>query len=141
MAKKIKRYLTKLQNAVIEDLMVGKSKEQKVLKKHGVRLSLYHKWLRNDLFFKELKLRTESVKRDEVFIFARNTAKVAEKLVGLTDKGKGETARRACMDILGYDSRGKDDRSEVDSEGGDEIAMDDETAGKIIGVLADGGRG
>lgn len=141
MGKKIKRYLTKRQKAVIDDLLTGDLDEKGVLKKHRLQMAIYRRWLKDDLFASELRFKIESVKREEVFIFAKNTKTAATKLVQLTESDKSETARRACMDILAYDSKGKDIRVKDESAGGDEIAIDDETAGKIIGVLADGGRG
>lgn len=141
MGKSKKGILTKLQKAVINDLLAGEEEDKEVLKKHGVKLSRYHRWLRSGAFLRAFRLGIEAVKRQEGFYISRNVKKAAEKLVGLTEKGEGETARKACLDILFYDSRIKAIGAKGESDVCEEVELDDETAGKMLRVLAERGEG
>lgn len=134
-----KRYLTVRQKRVINDLIACEKEEMEVLAKHGLRLGTYHKWLRDELYVREMKQRIESVRQQEEFFMALSGFKAAKTLVTLATKGEGETARKACVDVLFYGSKRKSVDVEDDVSVG--IRMDDATAGKVLSVLAERGRG
>lgn len=92
--------LTKRQLAVIDDLFAGDSDESAVLKQHNVSRKLYNKWLADPAFTEQFDQRIVGAYRRSAFEIARNASLAAERLVGLTNSDKGETARKACLDII-----------------------------------------
>jgi hypothetical protein len=97
--------LTKRQFGVLDDLFDGDMDEKAVLERHNVNRRVYCRWLVDEVFGKELRLRIESARRSSEIIIAKAGPKAAEKLVLLTDSEKNqETARKACLDII---SRGQ----------------------------------
>ena len=99
MAKRRKK-LSKKQLAVIDDLFSGELDEQAVLQKHKVNRNVYNRWLANDFFVSEFDRRIMSAHRQSAALIAKYAPLAAAKLVQLTESGKEETARKACMDII-----------------------------------------
>lgn len=95
-----KKKLSKRQLAVMEDLFSGELDEQAVLDKHKVRRSIYNRWLADGDFVEEFDRRIASAHRQSAALIARYAPLAAAKLVQLTESDKGETARKACMDII-----------------------------------------
>ena len=95
-----KKQLSKKQLAVMEDLFSGELDEQAVLDKHKVRRSIYNRWLADGDFVEEFDRRIASAHRQSAALIARYAPLAAAKLVQLTESDKGETARKACMDII-----------------------------------------
>lgn len=95
-----KKQLSKKQLAVMEDLFSGELDEQAVLNKHKVRRSIYNRWLADGDFVEEFDRRIASAHRQSAALIARYAPLAAAKLVQLTESDKGETARKACMDII-----------------------------------------
>jgi len=92
--------LTQRQLAVLDDLFAGKIKEQTILKRHHVPRALYEKWLADERFVSLFERRIEHAYRQSRMILARNASDAAKRLVALTGKDGGETARKACLDII-----------------------------------------
>ena len=153
-----KQKLTKRQLAVIEQLFKGELDEQAVLDKYKVSHNLYKTWLANKDFADELDRRIESSLRQSALLIARYAPLAAAKLVQLTDSENPETARKACLDIISFqtnrESWGKrDDRrgtigdgrrmmdDERAAEGGSEpvqgFALPPDTASRLLSALAE----
>ena len=96
-----KRRLRKRQLAVIDDLFSGKFDEQTVLEKHNVSRNIYNKWVLDKLFDAEVSRRISYAYRQSQSLIARYACFAAAKLVQLTESEKEETARKACLDIIG----------------------------------------
>ena len=92
--------LTRRQLALIEDLFAGESEEQEVLDKHKVGRQLYCRWLADKAFSAQLDQRVAGAYRQSTFLIARHARSAAERLIGLTECQKEETARKACLDII-----------------------------------------
>jgi len=92
--------LTKRQLVVLEDLFTGKDEEETILKRHHVPRALYEKWLANERFVRLFEQRIDHAYRQSRMILARNASEAAKRLVELTQKDTGETARKACLDII-----------------------------------------
>ena len=92
--------LTRRQLAVIEDLFMAELDEQAVLDKHSVSRSLYERWLADEQFTRQFNERVALAYRWSRVILARHAPHAAAKLVELTQCDKGETARKACLDII-----------------------------------------
>jgi hypothetical protein len=94
------RTLTRRQWAVIDDLFAGDLEETGLLEKHNVKRREYERWLADERFTEQLEQRIAHAFRQSRIILARNAPKAADKLVELTAGEKGETTRRACLDII-----------------------------------------
>jgi hypothetical protein len=92
--------LSKKQLAVIDDLFSGELDEQVILDKHKVRRNVYNKWRADGLFASEFDRRIMSAHRQSAALIAKYAPLAAAKLVQLTESEKGETARKACVDII-----------------------------------------
>jgi hypothetical protein len=138
--------LSKLQHAVIEDIFGGESDEQAVLDKHGVGRSLFNKWLADAQFARQFEEQIASAYRQSEIILARYAPLAAAKLVQLTESENQETARKACLDIIGRQNRRQnteDRRQKI--EDGEESAeepeglpeLSEETASRLLAILAE----
>jgi len=153
MAKR--KQLTKRQLAVIEDLFSGELDEQAVLDKHKVSRNVYNKWLAEASFTEQFDQRIAAAYCQSAALIARYAPLAAAKLVQLTESDKEETARKACLDIisvphqLSLGSRligaGKTQASSEppapnpspDTSGGQAQQLSDQTARKLLAILAE----
>jgi hypothetical protein len=132
--------LTERQLAVLEDLFTGRRKEQTVLKRHHVPSVLYEKWLADERFTRQFEQRIASGYRQSRIILARNTPDAARKLVTLAKEGKGETARKACLDIISLQRpagrKTPSDAPPVPEASAPAPDLSPETASRLLAVLA-----
>jgi hypothetical protein len=92
--------LTKKQREVIEDIFTSKLDQQAVLEKHKVSPILYSKWHNDGVFIEYFEKRIASAHRQGAAVIASKASDVANNLVELTKGKQGETARKACLDII-----------------------------------------
>lgn len=92
--------LSSKQFALIEDLLRGELDEPEILDKHKLARRLYRRWLADEAFCEELNQRVAGEYRQSKFLVARYAPSAAARLVKLTECGKEETARKACLDII-----------------------------------------
>ena len=141
------RRLSKRQITVIEELFSGETDEQGVLEKHGINSSTFAKWMRDEMFRRAFEERAAAAWRQSRTILAKYAPLAAAKLVELASKGRGETTRKACLDII---SVGRDDQKRKGrgiEGGGDSGDADREevmefterTASRLLAVLAEEG--
>jgi hypothetical protein len=132
--------LTKRQLAVLEDLFTGRRKEQTVLKKHDVPSVLYEKWLADERFTRQFEQRIASGYRQSRIILARNAPDAAKTLVVLARKGEGETARKACLDIISLQHpagrKTPSDTPPVPETSAPATDLSPEIASRLLAVLA-----
>ena len=132
--------LTKRQLAVLDDLFAGKNEEQTILKRHHVPRALYEKWLADERFVRRFEQRIEHAYRQSRMILACNASEAARRLVELTQKDTGETARKACLDIITRQhSTGRKAPSEVppvQQATASEKDLPPETASRLLAALA-----
>ncbi|MHC4167546.1 MAG: hypothetical protein ACYSWQ_11355 [Planctomycetota bacterium] len=132
--------LSRKQLALIDDLFASELDEQKILDKHKVARHLYRKWVADGQFDDELNHRVADGYRRSTLLLASNARKAAKKLVELAGGDKGETTRKACLDIITMDpSIGlpgtpatADDKAEEPSP------ISPQTASRLLAVLAGG---
>jgi hypothetical protein len=91
--------LTSRQKAVLDDLF---GDESGVLTRHKVEPGAFCEWFGEDAFSTELERRAESANRQAQILLVAYRPKAAEKLINLTGIDKENTARQACLDILGF---------------------------------------
>ncbi len=145
-----KKILSKKQFTVINDIFAGELDEQAVLDKYNVSRNIYNKWQREELFGDEFDRQIAVLNRRGALIIARYAEVAAAKLVQLMDSEKPETARKACLDVIGGRNAnnpglgslaGSAKRAEQSASGGDDSAvvskLAPETAGKLLAVLAE----
>jgi hypothetical protein len=86
---------------VITDLFENGLKEHEVCAKHGLALDELRQWYRDDAFRQEVSLRLFVPVAIARIMLARAAADVASRLVAMTYSDKEETARKACLNIIG----------------------------------------
>jgi hypothetical protein len=134
--------LSKRQLAVIEDLFTSEQDESGVLKKHKVNRILYAKWLADPAFAEQFDQRIAGAYRRSAFKIARSATEAVEELLKLAKSDKGETARKACLDIINMHHSPRDS-APVATSGKNESSspespnLSPETAGKLLAVLAE----
>ncbi len=131
-----RRYLSQRQLTVLDDLFNSKLDEQGVLDKHKVSRNTYERWLSDELFAERFKEHVNSMKRRNELLMAKYSCVAAEKLVRLTGSKKAETARKACLDIIGQPKVAT--KAEKDSTTKPKaVQLSNETASRILAVLAE----
>ncbi len=139
--------LSQRQLDVIEDLFAAELDEQAVLEKHRVNPRLYEKWQADDAFIEQFQRRIAAAYRRSAALLARSAPKAAAKLVQLTQCEKEEIARKACLDIIsmhaewaGGDGQPTEDNRRASPDPVQGFALPDQTASKILALLAEAGQ-
>jgi hypothetical protein len=136
-----RKYLTQKQLAVLDDLFNGELDEQAVLKKHRVRQGTYERWLADEVFTERFGRYINVLTRRSELLLAKSSCDAARKLRDLTKEGKGETARKACMDIMTMPKRISEhlEAAKVSGSGEDKDIpqLSARTASKLLAVLAE----
>jgi hypothetical protein len=130
------KYLSQKQLAVLDDLFNSELDEQGVLEKHKVRRSTYERWLDDKLFSERFDRYIRRIRRWSEILIAKYRCLAAAKLVELTASDKPETARRACLAIIGQpkirpeaDGAEKDDDKQIEP-------LSDAQASRILAAMA-----
>jgi len=136
--------LSKRQLAVIEDLFAGELDEAAVLDKHKVSRNRYDEWLADERFLEAFAERIGRAYRQSQFIIARYAPLAAAKLVQLTGSDSAETARKACLDIIGFSGQGSgnsiplsDPRALNPTPGEASGQLSAEAASRLLAALAE----
>ena len=135
-----KKYLRKEQLDVLRDIFSGDFDEQQVLERHGVSSAVYNKWLSDEAFCREFRRRLEASRLRSQALLARYSLMAAAKLIELSASEKGETARKACLDIISLPSSPKGLEKLAAEEVTDEakpMQLSGTTASRILAVLAE----
>ena len=138
----MRKSLSKKKLSVLDDLFSSDLSEQQVLEKHKIDSVRYNHWHSEPLFAEEFEKRTAALNRQALLYIAKYASLAAAKLVSLTDSANPETARKACLDIIGLlsDNKSKTDFFPKLSQAGDEInhpRLSGELAEKLLAVLAE----
>ena len=129
------QFLAKKQLEVLEDLFTGHMSEAEVLEKHKVSRYIYTKWLNDGNFIEYFYQRIKGFSMQSSLIVSRYAPVAAARLVELTESEKDETARKACLDVISMPEKIVEGRS--DKEDGVKLDISDETASKVMKILAD----
>ena len=136
---KIKQ-LTKKQLAVIEDLFNGQVSESEILKRNNISRFLFHKWLADENFIREFDNRIIVERMRNNANITRNVSNAIKHLKEMSEKMEGETARKACLDIIALEKEIVSTRQPVQTEDKpleNEHSLSDEAAGRILAALAE----
>ena len=93
-------HISKIQKAVIADLLKNGLNEYEILEKYKISPSRYKKWLQNQVFIRELDACALAAERQTRFALIHCQPKAVAKIIKLIGEEKGETARKACLDAL-----------------------------------------
>jgi hypothetical protein len=102
-----KGQLHEKQRAVLDDVFNGEYDEERLRVKHHLRKGTLARWLSDDLFVEGFERSLRSSWLRSSALLASCSQMAAAKLIELTGCEQAETARRACLDIIGF-GRGKD---------------------------------
>ena len=133
----MQKVITKKQRAVLDEIFDNGLSETDAATKHGIDAATYRRWLKDETYQNEMRLYIESAQRQGRLLIARHCAFAAAKLVGLANSDKEETARKACLDIIGaYQTTDNRVQSTDDSEQQTDFNITNEKAEKILEILA-----
>jgi hypothetical protein len=127
--------LTKRQLDVIDEWFENGGNETAVLRKYNITHKKWKKWIADKAFNAAVAEKVESVQRQSQILIAQYVPMAAAKLIQLCGSDKGETSRKACLDILAM--RTDDNKQSIDADEEEKTMLDDETAAKILAVLAE----
>ncbi len=134
------KHLGKKQIELIDDLFENKKDQSDVLKTHNISWTTYSKWLMNEHFGLEIDNRIAAAKKKAAAHLAASASKAIENLVNLSG-GNGETARKACLDLIALQNQpvsepqAKPKDSEQPKSPAQELSP--ETASRILAALAE----
>ncbi|MBN1509702.1 MAG: hypothetical protein JW955_22840 [Sedimentisphaerales bacterium] len=135
-----RKKLTKRQCALLDGLFVSDADEKEVLSTCGVPRALYEKWLADERFTSQFDQRIAREYRKSHMILARSAPDAAQKLVELAREGKGETTRKACLDIISFQppmvSKGASGKEPIPETPTPATSLPPETASRLLAVLA-----
>lgn len=132
--------LSKRQLAVLDELFASDKNEKDILEKYKVGLKRFNKWLREPAFIEQFDKHTAAAHRRSVLHIARFASNAATRLVVLSEKGEGETARKACLDIVsGCDLSPTADQGRGTKDDGREPSeqLSPEIASRLLAALAE----
>jgi hypothetical protein len=136
-----KSNLSKKQLAVIDELLTGELDEQAILDKYEVGRQTFNDWLSDKAFSGELDRRIEWLTRRSELQLARNRLKAMKNLVDLTKNKSGETARKACLDIITMPTIAAQKPDQAGPSQTDptqtQPTLSHKTASKLLAVLAE----
>lgn len=133
------KQLSRRQLAVVEDLFAGEPDEQMVLDKYKVSRKLYNRWLAEPAFAEQLDRCVAAAHRRSAVLVACSAASAAKKLLELTKSGQGETARKACLDIILMNTPtcSADSPTIPPGNPANRTPLSDETASRLLAALAE----
>ena len=137
--KRNRGHLSGRQRAVIDDMLRNGLTEHDALEKHGITPIHHRRWLKGGLYMQEINAAIDAATRQRKFTIAHCLPDAAEKLAELIGTEKGETARKACLDIIALQNADAD-RQPPQENNDDQIRskynLTEEKAAKIWAVLA-----
>jgi hypothetical protein len=134
------KQLTKKQLAVIEDLFNEKLSETEILKKNNISRFLYNKWLADRNFIREFDNRIMVKHMRNNANITRSVSNAIKNLEEMAGKNEGETARKACLDIIALEkdiSSNRQPEQNEDKPNENEDQLSDEAAGRFLAALAE----
>ena len=134
--------LSRRQLAVIDDLFTTEMGEQDVLDKHNVSSAMYDRWLADERFSQYYERRVTRAYREARVLLARYARLAASRLVHLANDGDGETARKACLDIVAPRTIADATAAPTGAEDNTSyVELPPEIASRLLAALAEGSEG
>jgi len=123
------------QKKVMDELFEGKD-EGEVLKKNKVSRLDFERWVNEPEWIAEFDRRVDAARRQSQIIITMYQPSAAIKLVELTNCDKEQTARQACLDIIGMERIIPEGRAGNLEQAEALLPVSEETAKLLIEVLA-----
>ena len=114
----------------IDELFSSNLSEEAVLEKLGISKETLGRWMRNQEFTGEIESRMNRMQFAGRLLIARASPQAAKTLIALTGSDKEETSRKACLDVLGFDTQDCKDQPASASE------LSPEKAEQILKILS-----
>jgi hypothetical protein len=138
---KKRNQLTKRQQVVINALVSTDKDEQAILAEHKVSRATFAKWLAEPAFLQQFELRSAMAYRRSRAMIAHHAPEAANRLIYLAKEGKGETARKACLDIISMGAlpaqSPPSQAQDGPTEPPDQPPLPPETAARLLAILAE----
>ena len=128
--------LTKKQLDIIDEWFENGGNETAVLRKYKITHKKWEKWLADKTFNAAVADKAKAIQLQSQILIAQYVPMAAAKLIQLCGSEKGETSRKACLDILAM-------QMDVNKQSGDTsddketTMLDEETASKILAAIAE----
>ena len=131
--------LSSRQFALIDDLFEDKLNEREAPEKHKVSRQLYHRWSADGQFAEQVNQRIVGGHRERVFLIARHARSAAVSLVKLAECGKGETARKASLDVMTINksTASAGTLAAPDAKTEEPASISPQTASRLLAILAE----
>jgi hypothetical protein len=131
-------HISSRQRAVIDDMLKNGLTEKEALEKHGITPIRYRRWLKGGLYMQEINVAIDAAMRQQKFTIAQCLPDAADKLTELIDTEKGETVRKACLDIIALQKADAPPQIvQQDGQTQNKYNLTQEKAAKIWAVLAE----
>jgi len=136
--KQNRGHISSRQRTVIDDILKNGLTEKEALEKHRITPIRYRRWLKGGLYMQEINVAIDAAMRQQKFTIAQCLPDAADKLTELIDTEKGETARKACLDIIALQKADVTPQiAQQDNQTQNKYNLTQEKAAKIWAVLAE----
>jgi hypothetical protein len=126
------------QSAVIEDLFSSPLSEKRILEKHNINRETLDKWMSGKEFSKEFADIIKRLRCRTTILIAKYSSEAVKRLIELTESEKQETARKACLDILGLQAeQASTEKNDTEENPRPKIKLSPEKASKLLKLLAE----
>lgn len=126
--------LNRRQRKLIEELFESSKSEEALFKQIGIRPGTLADWLREPEFAGAIEERIDRSNLSSRLLIARAKPVAAKTLISLMHSDKEETARKACLDVMGFeDAKAPAKREQKDAA----IEIEAEKAERILRILAE----
>jgi hypothetical protein len=129
--------LSKKQLMALDEFFESGGDESSVLKKHNITMALWLKWNNSVPFVKEICRRIEMLKLQSDILISKYKPYAISQLLAQCKSENNETARKACVDLMGFVLNGKMPEPVEDTP---TPVLDNETASKMLELLAESRR-
>lgn len=128
--------LTKKQKKVMEQLFEATEDETTILANNRVTRRVFNNWLAEDAWIREFDRRIEESRRRTQIIISSFQPSAAIKLVELTNCGKEQTARQACLDIIQMPRIVSETNPGAPGASVESLGISEDTQNSIVELLA-----
>jgi len=118
----------------LAELFAGNLSEKAVLERMKIKPETFAGWLRDVEFATAIEEKIELANLSSRLLIARSKPAAAKTLIELTRSDKEETARKACLDVIGFeDAKAGSKRPSHEAS----FEIEAEKAERILRILAE----
>lgn len=127
---------TPKQLKIIKKWLNNEVDELELCKKYHISYRKWHKWTNSKFVKDEIKGRVEAAKKRSELLMAEYLPLATAKLIEQCNSENSETSRKACLQIITNCAQ-ENQIEEQEETTEPAVEIDDETASKILAVLAE----